>query len=180
MIVRMINNTYFIRCRDSQHNDTQYTCQYISCWVTFFTFILSAIEQHALKNVNNCLNTNIYSYLETSGDQSSNLYLNVVHLFNTSVKVDICGSLRQLFSWIMGCSVLLSAIMVSDMLSITKQSDVTLSVTMLKTVMQSYILYHYLECCFTESHGVIRPFKFFLRFFFFWARFKICQIWNLF
>ncbi len=32
-----------------------------------------------------CLNTNIYSYLETSGGQSSNLYLNVVHFFNTSV-----------------------------------------------------------------------------------------------
>ncbi len=37
------------------------------------------------KNVNNCLNTNIYSYLETSGGQSSNLYLNVVHFFNTIV-----------------------------------------------------------------------------------------------
>jgi hypothetical protein len=43
------------------------------------------MEQHALKNVNNCLNTNIYSYLETSGGQSSNLYLNVVHFFNASV-----------------------------------------------------------------------------------------------
>jgi hypothetical protein len=43
------------------------------------------MEQHALKNVNNCLNTNIYSYLETSGGQSSNLYLNFVHFFNTSV-----------------------------------------------------------------------------------------------
>jgi hypothetical protein len=32
-----------------------------------------------------CLNTNIYSYLETSGGQSSNLHLNVVHFFNTSV-----------------------------------------------------------------------------------------------
>jgi hypothetical protein len=42
-------------------------------------------ELHALKNVNNCLNSNIYSYLETSGGQSSNLYLNVVHFFNTSV-----------------------------------------------------------------------------------------------
>ncbi len=42
------------------------------------------MEQHALKIVNNCLNTNIYSYLETSGGQS-NLYLNVVHFFNTSV-----------------------------------------------------------------------------------------------
>jgi hypothetical protein len=37
------------------------------------------MDQHALKNINNCLNTNIYSYLETSGGQSSNPYLNVVH-----------------------------------------------------------------------------------------------------
>jgi hypothetical protein len=37
------------------------------------------------KNVNNCLTTNIYSYLKTSGGLSSNLYLNVVHFFNTSV-----------------------------------------------------------------------------------------------
>ncbi len=43
------------------------------------------MEQHTLKNVNNCLNTNIYSYLETSSGQSSNLYLNAVHFFNTSV-----------------------------------------------------------------------------------------------
>jgi hypothetical protein len=47
------------------------------------TFLM---EQYgSLKNVNNCLNTNIRSYLETSGGQNSNLYLNVVHLFNTSV-----------------------------------------------------------------------------------------------
>jgi hypothetical protein len=39
------------------------------------------MEQRALKNVNNYLNTNIYSYLETSGNQSSNLYLNVVNFF---------------------------------------------------------------------------------------------------
>jgi hypothetical protein len=43
------------------------------------------MEQCTLKNVNNCLNTNIYSYLVTSGGQSSNLYLNVVHFLNTSV-----------------------------------------------------------------------------------------------
>jgi hypothetical protein len=42
------------------------------------------MEQRALKNVSNCLNTNIYSYLETSGGEISNLYLNVVHFFNTS------------------------------------------------------------------------------------------------
>jgi hypothetical protein len=37
------------------------------------------------KNVNICLKTNIYSYLETSGGRRSNLYLNVLHFFNTSV-----------------------------------------------------------------------------------------------
>jgi hypothetical protein len=44
------------------------------------------MEQHTFKIVNNCLNTITYSYMETPGGQSCNLYLNVVHLFNTSVK----------------------------------------------------------------------------------------------
>ncbi len=39
------------------------------------------MEQCALNNPNNCLNASIYSYLEKSGGQSSNLYLNAVHLF---------------------------------------------------------------------------------------------------
>ncbi len=43
------------------------------------------MEQRALKNVNNCLNTDIYSYLETSDGQNYNLYLNVAHFFNISV-----------------------------------------------------------------------------------------------
>ncbi len=43
------------------------------------------MEQHTLKNVNNFLNTNIYSYLETSGGQSCKLYLNIAHFFNTRV-----------------------------------------------------------------------------------------------
>ncbi len=42
-------------------------------------------KQHALKNVNNCWNTNINLYLETSGGQNTNLHLNVVQFFNTSV-----------------------------------------------------------------------------------------------
>jgi len=37
------------------------------------------------ENANNCLKTNTYSYLETSGGQSSNLYFNFVNFFNTSV-----------------------------------------------------------------------------------------------
>jgi hypothetical protein len=44
------------------------------------------MEQRTLKNVNNYLNTNIYSYLETSGVQSYDLYLNVVH-FSTPVLI---------------------------------------------------------------------------------------------
>jgi len=52
----------------------------LSC-KTFYgghSYLRMSMEQHAIKNVNN-------SYLETSGGQSSNLYLNVVHFFNTRV-----------------------------------------------------------------------------------------------
>ena len=45
----------------------------------------SVMEQPDFKNVNNCLNTNIYSYLKTSRDKSYKMYLNVVPFFNTSV-----------------------------------------------------------------------------------------------
>ena len=40
------------------------------------------MEQRTLNIVNKCMNTNIYSYLETSGGQSSNPFLNVVHFLN--------------------------------------------------------------------------------------------------
>ena len=53
--------------------------------VYFFINTLHLMEQRTLKNVNKYLNTNIYSYLETFGGQSSILYLNLVHFFNTSV-----------------------------------------------------------------------------------------------
>ncbi len=43
------------------------------------------MEQHALKIINNCLNSSIYSYLETFSGESSNQYLNGVHFFNTNV-----------------------------------------------------------------------------------------------
>jgi hypothetical protein len=46
--------------------------------------VIMLIEQRTLRNVNKYLITNIYSYLETSGGESSNLYLKVVHFFNTS------------------------------------------------------------------------------------------------
>jgi hypothetical protein len=37
------------------------------------------MDQRTFKNVNNYFHTNIYTFSETSGGQSSNLYLNVVH-----------------------------------------------------------------------------------------------------
>jgi hypothetical protein len=40
----------------------------------------ASMEQRTYKKVNN---TNIYSYLKTSGGKSYNVYLNVVHFFNT-------------------------------------------------------------------------------------------------
>ncbi len=38
------------------------------------------MEERTLKNIKKYWNTNIYSYLETSGGQGLNLYFNVVHL----------------------------------------------------------------------------------------------------
>ncbi len=43
------------------------------------------MEQWALENENNCLNTIIYSFLETSDGQICNLYLNVINFFKASV-----------------------------------------------------------------------------------------------
>ncbi len=50
------------------------------------------------KNVSNDLNTNIYSNLKTCGSQSSNLYLNVVHFFNTSVNYTFVTTYDVVFS----------------------------------------------------------------------------------
>jgi hypothetical protein len=47
--------------------------------------ILALVMEQRFKNVSNCWNTNIYSYLGTSGGQNTNLYLNVVHFFIISV-----------------------------------------------------------------------------------------------
>ncbi len=56
------------------------------------------MEQHTLKNVNNCLNTKIYPYLETFGGQSSNLCLNAIHFFNTRVNQTSVAALDSCFS----------------------------------------------------------------------------------
>jgi hypothetical protein len=53
-------------------------------YYSLYAFI-NLMEEQTLKNVNKCLNTNIYSSLETTGGKSSHLYLNAVHFFNTNV-----------------------------------------------------------------------------------------------
>ncbi len=53
--------------------------------VTLGLIFTSLKQQHTFKNVNYCLNTNIYPYLETSVGQSSNLYLNVDYFFSARV-----------------------------------------------------------------------------------------------
>jgi hypothetical protein len=50
---------------------------------TYIENRIQVMELHAFKNVNKCMNTNIYSYLETSGGQSYNPYLNAVYFFST-------------------------------------------------------------------------------------------------
>ncbi len=66
------------------------------------------MEQHAFKNVNNCLNTNIYSYLETSGGQSSNPYLNAVHFLTpVLIKHLLQHTTIVLLHWCLMCAVLL-------------------------------------------------------------------------
>jgi hypothetical protein len=65
------------------------------------------MEQCALKNVNNCLNSSIYSYLKTSGSKSSILYLNV-HFFSTPVLIrDLWHFLTVIFPhWCLICVIL--------------------------------------------------------------------------
>jgi hypothetical protein len=63
------------------------------------------MEQCTLKNVNNHLNINIYSYLDTSGGQSSNLCLNVVHFFNTSINYASVAAYDCCFPAMMHCSI---------------------------------------------------------------------------
>ncbi len=53
----------------------------VTIYKTTYEILMIVMGQYTSKNVNNCLNTNIYSYLETSGGQSFNLYLNVIHFF---------------------------------------------------------------------------------------------------
>ncbi len=52
--------------------------------VNYKTFYCCNLKEH-FKKCKQLFEYNIYSYLQTSGGQSSDLYLNVVHFFNISV-----------------------------------------------------------------------------------------------
>jgi hypothetical protein len=66
-------------------------------WTQACQLHFNPMEQRAFKNVNNCLNTDINSYLDTSGGKSYKIYLNDVH-FLTPVLIRHLWSLRQSFS----------------------------------------------------------------------------------
>ena len=46
-----------------------------------------AMEQRGLKNVNNCLDTNIYSYLETSSGKSYKICIEMLFFFSIPVLI---------------------------------------------------------------------------------------------
>ncbi len=87
------------------------------------------MEQHALKNVNNYLNTNIYSYLETSSGRSSNLYLTVANFLTP-------GLIRHLWQfktvvflhWCLMCAVLLTVTLLALMFRTLDQLMLSLHV----------------------------------------------------
>ncbi len=75
------------------------------------------MEQHALKNVNNCLNTNIYSYLDTSGGESCYLYLNIVHYLTPVLNRHLWQLKIVVFlHWCIICAVLLAPYIVDYIL----------------------------------------------------------------
>ncbi len=68
------------------------------------------MEQHTLENVNNYLNTNVYSYLETSGVQSYYIYIEMYFIFSTPVLIRHLWQLKTVVfvHWYLICTVLLA------------------------------------------------------------------------
>jgi hypothetical protein len=83
------------------------------CWTCELTLsyltIINQWNSALFKIVKNCLNTNINSYVYTSGCQYHILNLNVVHFFNTSVNRHLWQLKMFVFlQWCLICAVLLS------------------------------------------------------------------------
>ncbi len=65
------------------------------------------MEQHALKNINNSLNTNIYSYLETSMVVKVLIYISMLLIFSMPVLIGHLWQLKTVFlHWGLICAVL--------------------------------------------------------------------------
>jgi len=83
-------------------------CKGSHCFDDNAVNVTIVMKQGDLKNENNCLNTNIYSYLGTSGSPSSNLYLNVVNFLTPVFIGHLCQLKTVVFlHWCLICAVLL-------------------------------------------------------------------------
>ncbi len=71
-------------CEDKDYYDRAPHFGIVRIYLKIMIYKCLTMEQRTLKNVNNCFNTNISFYLETSGGQNSDLYLNF-HFFNASL-----------------------------------------------------------------------------------------------
>ncbi len=89
-------------------NDFMLSVAFLYCYAENAVILLNLMGQHALKNVNNCSNTTIYSYLEISGGQISNPFWNAVH-FLTPVLIRHLGQLKTVvfLHWCLLCAVIL-------------------------------------------------------------------------
>jgi len=80
----------WVDCSTKCTTDTFHIIEKLGGGLLKLIFFISQVFEYFnatahFKNVNNSLNTNIYSFLETSGGQSYNLQITVIHFFNTSV-----------------------------------------------------------------------------------------------
>jgi len=77
---------------------------------SIYNWMLEVMEQHLFLNVKNCLNANIYSYLEMSGGQSSSLYKMLLIFFSTPILIGHLWQLKTFIflHWCLTCAVLLA------------------------------------------------------------------------
>ncbi len=80
-------------------NNIECNLTLVTKFLVHVSFTTNYIKVGVNGTANSCLNTKIYSCLVTSGGYNSNLYLIVIYFFNARF-LDICVSLRQLFSCI--------------------------------------------------------------------------------
>ncbi len=98
----IVNISLFLNVNIMQHQECLVVPEKLVYQIKF------SMEQNALKNVNHCLNTNIYSYLWTFFGHSSNLYLNFV-IFSTPLLIRHLWQLETVvfLHWCLICALLL-------------------------------------------------------------------------